>query len=713
MHRVFLIYLITCAISVKASMDFYGYKETVVNDSLIQYNQVLLGTTELENSEITVTPRGSYLDVIEDGWISSDVTKLNLLGLTGDYLMKGSIPVPQEATIVGLQTWRGLTMYRAGLHETKYITDFSYTDSTALKKSIDSRIALLQKHTDVHYELTLTRIGLGEKTHVRLRYLLRIGSTRSTYVIPVLFHSVYGKTPKNIKFKVYADNFYNKFVMISGESKIILSDTSTNIIPYHTAINLQLEKSNSSTMNITEFTSDPYRGHYMLVNTGVNDSIVTKLSKPISTMFIWRWNNSEGMITYVNQMKNLSGYARSIIAQAQELTTIIKELKKLGNHSGLIHCIEGRSGPIYLTSAFDDKNDSLIFDYLNSFTESTLYDTYVKKSSEILPSWIPNQGNSSPLELSRNDFLSTFTTAKSLLSNSASSQYKHIVLITAGSAKNGTLKSYSDELNAITDSVTFTFKSAAWYGVDLQNTFSQKGLFLWRGYMFPSFSPVLIQLRIKSAIQPFSFSINQNTWGQPYTLSARVMSLWDTVFSWTGFDDAGVSTATIEEKPYLFKSHADSGIAKLWADDENHIAEKDEVYPGGTFGILTKATYFQATVENISDLDQSSIPFLSDEEIYAPRTRVVKTKITHFKPSIILRKGVLTIEAVKDYSILKIMDLSGKVILSIDLKKYKTVNGAYSIPLAALLQKFGKRKLLGILIGSSTQTFSIDIGGLR
>ncbi len=66
---------------------------------------MLLGTTELENSEITVTPKGSYLDIIEDGWLSSDVTKLNLYGLTGDYLMKGSFLFP-EATIVGLETWR-------------------------------------------------------------------------------------------------------------------------------------------------------------------------------------------------------------------------------------------------------------------------------------------------------------------------------------------------------------------------------------------------------------------------------------------------------------------------------------------------------------------------------------------------------------------------------------------------------------------------------
>jgi hypothetical protein len=502
-------------------------------------------------------------------------------------------------------------------------------------------------------------------------------------------------------------------MLISGTSRFILSDTSTNLIPYQTSIALQQENLNASTMNITEFTSGPYTGHYMLINSGVNDSIITKLSKPISTVFIWRWNKSEDMVVFSNQMKSLSGYAQSIIKQAQDLKNIIIELRKLGNHAGLIHCLEDQSEPMYMSKTLNDHNDSLIFDYLNSFTESNLYDKYVNRSSGSVPTWVPSGGSNSLLEQSRNDFLSTIKNAKTLLMNGTGSQYQHIILISAGFPKNNITKNYYREVTDVLNSVTVASENASWYGVDLQNTFSQKGLYQWRGYLFPTFSPVLIQLRINNALQPLSYPLSQNTWGQPFSLSARETALWDSAFVWTGFDGAGVPTVSIEEKPMVYIIHADSGIAKLWADDENHIAEKEDVYPGGTFGILTKATFFQATVDNISDIDQSSIPFLNDDEIHTPRTKTIKKANADIKSTLKIVKGVLNIETEKDFSILKITDLTGKVILSIDLNRYKTGIHTYSIPLSAILQKYGKKKLLGILIGKTTQVLTIDIGGLR
>ncbi len=143
-------------------------------------------------------------------------------------------------------------------------------------------------------------------------------------------------------------------------------------------------------------------------------------------------------------------------------------------------------------------------------------------------------GQRSPLELSRTEFLSTVSAAKALLLNSASTQYSTFSCY-CGSAKNGTLKSFSDELNTTTDSVTFTHKNAAWYGVDLHTTFSQKALYHWRGYLFHHSAGTHTTSNQKCAT-PFSFPINQKP-GPTYTLSARVMAPWDTVFIWTGFDE--------------------------------------------------------------------------------------------------------------------------------------------------------------------------------
>jgi hypothetical protein len=47
-----------------------------------------------------------------------------------------------------------------------------------------------------------------------------------------------------------------------------------------------------------------------------------------------------------------------------------------------------------------------------------------------------------------------------------------------------------------------------------------------------------------------------------------------------GFDEEGFKTAVVTEQPAVYHLHADSGLAKVWAGDNSHITEKDEVYPG-------------------------------------------------------------------------------------------------------------------------------------
>jgi hypothetical protein len=267
----FLLYILSMISCLSASIDFYGYrKELSPRDSVIRFSQVLLGTSELETSEISVIPNGTYLDITEDAWVSSDVTKLNLSGLTSDYLFKGWLPVPVEATVAGLQIWKGDTLFKAGLYESKYIYDKTVPDSLALQESLNSRIALLQKHTDFSYELTMTRVALGERKHVRIRYLLRANSNGAgNYQIPVLLHSQNGSNPRNIKFKVYADNWKNAFTIITDKTCLLLTDTSTNLVPYRQSLQLVHSNRIKSTINITEFTIDPYKGNYISINAVV------------------------------------------------------------------------------------------------------------------------------------------------------------------------------------------------------------------------------------------------------------------------------------------------------------------------------------------------------------------------------------------------------------------------------------------------------------
>ncbi|NLG15989.1 MAG: hypothetical protein GX556_01515 [Fibrobacter sp.] len=697
------------------AIDFYGYRATSShNDTTLRYSQVLLGYSDLDRSEISIVPRGTYLDVTEDAWISSDVTRMNVADMTGDYLFRGSIPVPREAVVTGLHTWKGDTLYRAGLYETRYVYDASFPDSIKLQQSLDSRIALLQQHTNTSYELTLCRVSLGEKKHIRIRYLLRSnGVALNTYVIPVLLHSVYGKNPDYMKVTVFADNKNRQCKLQYGQSNMVLSDTSQNTIPFQPFLSLQLNISSKSAINLTEFTNRPYRGNYLSVNTSVTDSLISRLSKPVSTVFIWRWNMSSlnQLVYYNNGIKELSSEALSFIGQARLLKNTMVNLRKLGNPCGLIHVIEGQNGTAYSSKAISLAEDSSIMKYLDSVNEEEIYKKYSGTTPESDPLWIPDEGNSSSFEQSRNDLISALQKASSLLKKAGSGKLRHILLVSAGGIHYGSQKDMSEELGTILDGITVGAASAQWHGVNIGSTFPASNLYLWNGFLFPSFSPAVVRLRIKSAEQNYDFQLSQNIWSTPLKFTGRVSASWDTVFYLTGFDEAGKQTSTIEIKPIVYSFHADSALAKLWAGDKNHIAETEEEYPGGTFGILTKATFFQATKNSIVESSSRNVAFLSDEEIFAPKTPVKNRATQSVKPFVLYRNGVLQISSADKYQTLKIYDLNGKLLLSLELSRFRTSGSTLTIPLAKMLGNRGKGKLVLVFTGKRAGSFTLLCGG--
>ncbi len=697
------------------AIDFYGYRATsgYYYDETIRYSQVLLGYSDLDRSEISIVPRGTYLDVTEDAWISSDVTRMNVANMTGDYLFRGSIPVPREAVVTGLHTWKGDTLYRAGLYETRYVYDASFPDSIKLQQSLDSRIALLQQHTNTSFELTLCRVSLGEKKHIRIRYLLRSnGVALNTYVIPVLLHSVYGKNPDYMKVTVFADNKNRQCKLQYGQSNMVLNDTSQNVIPFQPSLNLQLNIS-KSTINLTKFTSGPYRGNYLSANTFITDSLISRLSKPVSTVFIWRWNMSTltQLVYYNNGIKELSSEALSFIKQARLLKNTMVNLRKLGNPCGLIHIIERQNGTAFSSKSISLAEDSTIMEYLDSFTEEKIYKEYSGITPESDQWWVPYESNSFSFEQSRNDLISVLQKASSLLKKSGSGKKHHIVLVSAGSVFEYDQKDMSGELGAILDGITVDASNAEWFGVNIGSTFPASNLYFWNGFLFPSFSPAAVRLRIKSAEQSYDFQLPQNVWSTPLNFTGRVSASWDTVFYWTGFDDAGKQISTVEIKPVVYSFHADSALAKLWAGDKDHISETEEEYPGGTFGILTKATFFQATKNSAVKSSSRNVAFLSDEEIFAPKTPVKNRATQSVKPFVLYRNGVLQISSADEYQTLKIYDLNGKLLLSLELSRFRSSGSTLKIPIAKMLGNRAKGKMVLVLTGKRVGSFTVLCGG--
>ena len=709
------------ALPTSAFVDFYGYRAAIPkNDSLMRYTQTLLGYSELETSEITATPKGTYLDITEDAWISSDVNKLNITGLTDDFLFKGTIPVPKEATVTGLQTWRGQEMYRAMLKKSEYIADAAFNDSVTLQQSLDSRIALLQQHSETVFEITLSRVPLGDKIHVRLRYLLRPTEGQSgTYAIPVMFYTMYGSNPRYLQFSIGADNTKRKYTLQTASGEISLIDTATVMVPFMPTLSLTHVSERPSTMTLTEFTAGLYGGNYLMVNTAVTDSIVARLSKPIATVFIWRWNGPPRMTTYDNQIKTLSDDAWNIIDQAEKIRETITALNKLGNPCALVHTVDGGNRYAFVSDELTGGTDSSATEYLKSMNEMDLYERY-KDEAEPPPDWAVTENSSTTaIEKSRNEFITALTDAESLLAESKNAEFRHIVVITAGSVPNNNYpKDLSESISSILDSTSIDLRSVSWQGVDIAAVQSGAPLYSWSNYRFPAFNPVTIQLSVTNTERPYSFPLAGSDWGSALTFTARTGPSWDTVLQWEGFDAEGTPTRTITEQPAVFRFHADSGLAKLWAGDGDHIAESEVVYPGGTFGILTKATFLQATTEDVADDISSTVPFLSDDEIYAPRTDAAENKRPELNRRFSLRltNGILQISNPGDFTTLSVFDLQGRLLIKINLERYRTSGNHYSIPLAQLLKRNGLRMCVIRLSGNGTgtnRTFNVINGSIK
>ena len=712
-----------------ADVDFYSYQKTVsfnyrqvdsetVVDTVTQFSQIRIGSSQLGTSEITVNPRGAYLDIVEDAWLSGNMEDMNEPGLISSFLLQGMLSLPQNATVVGLETWKGDTMYRSQLHQAKYVYSSGFQDSMSVEKSLDNRVAMIQQVTETQYQLTLCRVSVGERKHVRVRYLLpNLGNGNAPYTVPVLFNSQTSEPPKFINLTVFANATDKKYALSTANASVQLRDSTTLMVQYQPALTLTYVPTAISTLHLTSFSAGPLKGNYLLLNTALTDSTIQKLSKPIQTVFLWRWNAPQQIVTFNGQIKGLSSYAYQVISQAKSIEETVAALQKRGYPCALLHSIEGKSGLAYQTASMSDSATSQINSYLGTFNEQALFSAYVNQADPT-PGWVPSAaGSASVIQAAQNDFLSLLRTAVRLLADT-SVAYRHLVLVTAGDATGAFASDLRDNTDSILVHTSIDPTNSQWRGVDLTASLpsaADQSLMPWASFNFPAFTPLTVQLRINTSEQAFTFPF-KSVDVSDFAVSARISGTWDTSLTWLGYDQGGNITSTFKVSPVLFKVPVDSGAAKLWAHDESHIAEVEETYPGGTFGIVTKSTFLQATIKDVSTISSSGIPFLEDFEILAPktsqRTPVKAASARSFAFS--FHDGILTLTNAGELRKLDVFDLSGKLLASIDLRSYRTAAGQYRIALRTIMRLAGHRVLFVKITGFTFQkTIKLVSGGVR
>jgi hypothetical protein len=721
----FLLLAVSCSPAF-ADIDFFGYQRSVTPtyntqseewDTSVTYIQRPLGSVQLEISEISVTPKGSYLDIVEDAWLSGNLTELNMKDMTENYLIKGTIPIPYKAAVTGLLTWKSDTCFKAELQPSRYNFDMSYTDSLTLMRSLDSKVALLQQQSETVYEATFSRVALGERKHVRVRYLLpNTGSGIGVYEIPVLFHSSKSKAPRFIQLTVNANATSLAYNVVTANGEMPIRDIATISIPYQRNFVLKYAGSTSSSMHLTSFSGGPFTGNYALINTEINDSLLGKLSRPIQTVFIWRWNGTQNFIDYSNKMKGLSVAAMRVIEQAGQMKSAMKSLLARGYRCALIHCLEGEAAPLFQSKEINDSSTILAMNYLSNFDEHTLFSKY-SNQPDPLPSWVPQEvADESFIDKVRKEFLTTVGLARNLMTDPGC--YHHIILPSSGDVAPSFSKDLHDTLAAILDSGTIDMTSAQWRGVNISASLPsgmQRKLVSYMGFNWPMFFPATVQLRVDNGSRPFLFPISGEHSGV-FAVSIRMQTPWDTMFNWTGFASNGEKTANFSMRPYLFQTSIDSGLVKIWAKDENHFTDKEEIHPAGTFGIVTKEAFLQATVKNINPDIAMSVPFLNDNEIHAPRTSIANPRKLHpgQEMSVTLARGGITVFSFFPAVKIELFDVRGRRLASVNPSQWATGKNHYFIPIHRILNVKGLKTLFVKISGNSqSKTFKLNLEGLR
>lgn len=684
------IVVLLCGImqNVYPDMDFFGYQEHHPNDSTVEYVKQWIGGVQLENVELTIVSAGAYLDITEDAWISGNIARSNLPGMTDHFYFKGDIPVPSEAAVTGIQTWIGNTMYRARLKPAEYKIDDTYSSEVDLQKELSQRVILLRQLSETRHELTLSHAPLGETRHVRIRYLLpnETGGV-SQYRVPVLFHSREG-TPRFVKVHITADSLIHRYKVQTGAGLIALSDTTTNILPYTSLLPISHDRTDHATLHSTRIPDGDWQGNYLKVNTSIPDSLIMKLSRNIETIFIWKWHTTSNMIAYSGGIRTVSSQGREVVYQASDIKNKMETLTRRGHPVGLVHLIPGEKMRLFSPASARSEEYKKILAYLDTFTENYLYDTF-RTVEEKIPDWVPQEVDSGKVEEGGQLFLSALQTAQELFSTNKN-QYKHLVVKTIPHQPyvRNTLR------RAVVDSIlgntTIDVSTATWRGVYFLSAcpdIAEQNLINRDGGYFPSFEPETIHLQVFNGQTPYAFPLPANL-SEGFTANAKAPAVWDSVIHWVGFDGEGRKTAAIKTQPLVYESDFDTGLVKIWATDESRIWYLDEPYIGSKYGILTKSTYFQASVEDVSPNLARGVPYLSPDEIEYPIATIRRdiSQVKVFKPIVRMRGRRLFFRLpshLKD-AVVYIYNLQGRLITSINLESYRVDATTFLVPLNAL-----------------------------
>jgi hypothetical protein len=714
-----------------AALDFDTYRiinETFrvnrrgesVDSTRTTYELSRLGSTSLEASSLTLTSYGSYINVIEEATLTGNIEH-RPHDITQDFLFQGSLPIPPLAAVRSLSAIHGDTVFQAKLRKMTYSLNDVFFDTASLKTTLNSRVAFLQQLSDISFEATFSKISLGDPIRVRIVYDIPFsGAPGATLRIPVLFHPS-GNAPKQSQITFYEKaRELPELQLLRASGRITLDDSGTHTFEYQNEFQLRRNENPKTiaSLQTTTFESGKFKGNYLLFKTGLNDSLMNLLSRPLEVTFLWRWNPPYNFVGVQNGLKTISPLGQLVATEARTLRQIILELSPRGHRFGLMRSAPGFEDTLFAPAEEGKAEYKKILAYLDQFTEERIYADY-KDFKNDKPEWaVSNWSDSGEIVKSRQGFLSNLGRIRKAFSNRPVA-LQHIEVIGFGSAPASIIDLKDPKfIEAIIDSVTLSNVLAPWLGVDMVSALRLKANDFLRPLvinsplanglpplLFPVFQPTSVEYRTFTAsrshavVLPFSMNAEREA-------IIKAESPFEDTVQLQGIDALGHNTRIFTFKPRMQRSQADSSLARIWAADPDRIAEVSEVDMGMRYGILTKGSYWGAGIEDGIFIapDLEGTPIL-------PKTFQAGSGHT-FQ----LSQGFLRIESLNGFMgargrhpKLDVYDVRGRLLLSLSLEKYLSPDG-FAIPVD-ILNRLGQSRIFLVLRGSNRlQSFSLNLG---
>lgn len=688
------------------------------------YELTRLGSTSLEASSITLTSHGGYLSVVEEATLSGNIEN-RPRDITKDFLFQGSLPIPPLAAVHSLSVMHGDTLYRAGLKRMTYSLDDAFFDTLALRATLDTRMAFLQQLTDRAFEATFAGLSLGEPVRVRIEYDIPFpGSPGSSISIPVIFHPS-GAPPRQaqITFIESAEGL-PPVQWLGASGRVTLEDKGTHTVQYQSSYVFRRDEAPASvaTLQATGFESGRLKGQYLLFKAGLDDALMTGLSRPLEVSFLWRWNPPYAFVETRDGLKTLSDLGRLAAMEARTLKQIIMEMSPRGHRFGLLRSAPGLGEDFFPPSEAGSGGYGDLLAFLDRFTEERLYADF-KDYRDDKPAWAATAWqDSGEVAKSRNGFLAALERIHAGFGDRGEA-LRHIAMVGLGSA-HPTIIDLKDPavVEAILDSVTLSNVLAPWLGVDMDQILNLKANATLRPLkvesplaeglpplLFPVFQPASVEYRAfagnhsHSVVLPFSLAAQREAVIKAEGPFADTVQL-------QGIDALGRKTRIYTLSPRMLRSQADTGLARIWAADPDRIAEAGEVDLGMRYGILTKGTFLGAGVGEgrlqAAQIDPGGVALL-------PKSVRVGA-VSAFR----LERGMLRIAPPAAWAAragsgaprLEIYDLGGRLMASIRLDGFRQ-GGGFAIPIGYFL-KFGRHRIVLVLRGAGRmQSFTFNAGG--